>query len=130
MRDDTENGSVADYIPQSYFEKGCQEVHATIPKGAVGGFEFTVLQINLKEWHERPWKVCLRVLKESNKSKFNSYSVRNSVLIISHITFRDCRVDIFSNNLSRNSSKLLLLTGQLNTIWSTYLFYIDTAHLD
>ena len=29
--------------------------------------------------------VCLRVLKESNKSRFDSYSVRNSVLIISHI---------------------------------------------
>ena len=47
--------------------------------------------------------VCLRVLKESNKSRFDSYSVRNSVLIISHITFRDCRVHIFSDNLSRNS---------------------------
>ena len=32
--------------------------------------------------------VCLRVLKESNKSRFDSYSVRNSVLIISHITFQ------------------------------------------
>ena len=39
--------------------------------------------------------VCLRVLKESNKSRFDSYSVRNSVLIISHIIFRDCRVHIF-----------------------------------
>ena len=27
--------------------------------------------------------------------KFDSYSVRNSVLIISHIIFRDCRVHIF-----------------------------------
>ena len=27
----------------------------TIPKGIVGGFEFAVLQRNLKEWHERPW---------------------------------------------------------------------------
>ena len=53
-----------------------------------GGFEFTVLQRNLK-------KNCLRVLKESNKTKFNSYSVRNSVLTISHITFRDCLVHIF-----------------------------------
>ena len=44
--------------------------------------------------------VCLRVLKESNKSRFDSYSVRNSVLIISHITFRDCRAHIFSDNLS------------------------------
>ena len=47
--------------------------------------------------------VCLRVLKEINKSSFDSYSVRNSVLIIPHITFRDCRVHIFFDNLSRNS---------------------------
>ena len=47
--------------------------------------------------------VCLRVLKESNKSRFDSYSVRNSVLIISHITFWDCRVHRFSDNLSRTS---------------------------
>ena len=39
--------------------------------------------------------VCLRVLKESNKSRFYSYSVRNSLLIISHITFRDCRLNTF-----------------------------------
>ena len=39
--------------------------------------------------------VCLRVLKESSKIRFDSYSVRNSVLIISHITFRECCVHIF-----------------------------------
>ena len=38
------------------------------------------------------------VLKESGKSWFESYSVRNSVLIISHITFRDCRVYSFSRS--------------------------------
>ena len=43
--------------------------------------------------------VCLRVLKESNKGRFDSYSVRNSKMIVSHITFRDCRVHIFSDNL-------------------------------
>ena len=37
----------------------------------------------------------LRVLKESSKSNFDSFSVRNSVLIISHITFRDRRAQIF-----------------------------------
>ena len=47
--------------------------------------------------------VCLRVLKESSKGRLDSYSVRNSVLIISHVTFRDCRVHFFSDNLSRNS---------------------------
>ena len=47
----------------------------TIPKGIGGGFEFTVLQRNLKKWHKRPWtSLCLRVLKESNKSRFNSVS--------------------------------------------------------
>ena len=46
--------------------------------------------------------VCLRVLEESNKRRFDSYSVRNSVLIIFLITFRDCRVHIFAD-LSRNS---------------------------
>ena len=39
--------------------------------------------------------VCLRMLKESNKSRFDTYSVRNSVLIISQITFRDCREHFF-----------------------------------
>ena len=47
--------------------------------------------------------LCLRLQKESIKSKFNSYSVRNSALIISHITFRDCRMHIFSHNLFRKS---------------------------
>ena len=41
--------------------------------------------------------VCLRVLKESNESKFESYSVINSVSSISHI-FRDFRVYIFSRH--------------------------------
>ena len=49
--------------------------------------------------------ICLRVLKESNKSRFDSYSVRNSILIISHVTFQDCRVHIISDNVSRNSCK-------------------------
>ena len=39
--------------------------------------------------------LCLRVLKENNKSRFDSYRVRNSVLIISHIIVRDCRVQFF-----------------------------------
>ena len=47
--------------------------------------------------------ICLPVLKESNKSRCDSYSVRNGELIVSHITFWDCRVHIFSDNLSRNT---------------------------
>ena len=48
-------------------------MHATIPKGIVGGFEFTVLQRNLKELARKAMKMCLRVLKKSNKSRFDSY---------------------------------------------------------
>ena len=47
--------------------------------------------------------VCLRMLKESNNRRFDTYNDRNSVLIISHITLRDGQVHIFSDNLSRNS---------------------------
>ena len=34
---------------QLFRERLSEKVHATIPKGIVGGFEFTVLQRNLKE---------------------------------------------------------------------------------
>ena len=70
----------------------------------VSCFEFTVFQRKKFERMAReamgiyPW-----VLEESNKSGFDSYSVTNSVLRISHIAFRDCRVHIFSDNLSRNN---------------------------
>ena len=39
---------------QLFKERLSEKVHATIQKGLVGGFEFTVLQRNLQEWHERP----------------------------------------------------------------------------
>ena len=39
--------------------------------------------------------VCLLMLKESNNGRFDSYRVRNSVLIISQITVQDCREHIF-----------------------------------
>ena len=42
------------YYIQPFRGRLSEKVHATIPKGIVGGFEFTVFQRNLKEWHERP----------------------------------------------------------------------------
>ena len=94
---------IRDLYIQLFRERLSEKVHATIPKGIVGGFEFTLLQRNLKEWHERPWTYVCKLLKESNKRKFDSCSVRNGVLIISHIALRDCRVHTFSDNLSRHS---------------------------
>ena len=44
---------------QRFRESLSEKVHASIPKVIVGGSEFTVLQRNLKDWHERPWmNVC------------------------------------------------------------------------
>ena len=63
---------ILDY--QLFRERLSEKVHATIPKGIVGGFEFSVFQRNLKELERKAMGMCLRVLKESNKSRFNSYS--------------------------------------------------------
>ena len=54
------------------------------------------------------------MLKESSKSRFDSCSVRNSVLVISHITFRDFHVHIFSDNPSRNSCIYLVPYAPVN----------------
>ena len=80
---------------QLFRERLSEKEHATIPKGIVGGFEFTVLLKKFEKMTREAMDLCLKVLKESNKTKFDSYSVRNNVLIISHITFRDCCVHIF-----------------------------------
>ena len=97
------------YIRYSYFEKGCRKKCTRQTRKVL----WVVLSSLLFQRRAREaMDVCLRVLKESNKSRFDSYSVRNSVLIISHITFRDCRVHMFSDNLSRNSCILWSLSIQ------------------
>ena len=59
---------------QLFRERLSEKVHATISKGIVGGFEFSVFQRNLKELERQAMEMCLRVLKESNKRRFDSYS--------------------------------------------------------
>ena len=49
-----EGMKIKSYKIQLFRERLSEKVHATIPKGIVGGFEFTVFQRNLKEWHEKP----------------------------------------------------------------------------
>ena len=51
----------------------------------------------------RLWKPALTL---------SSYNVRNSVLIVPHITLRDCRVRSFSDNLSRNNCMLKCESSQ------------------
>ena len=69
-------------------------MHRTIPKGIVGGFEFTVLQRKLIEWHERPWPGHMK--GHGNIKESRGYWINNLLLLqellVSHITFRDCCV--------------------------------------
>ena len=60
-------------------------MHATILKGIVGGFEFSFFQRNLKELARKAMEMCLRVLKESIKSRFDSYSRQEQC--IDHISY-------------------------------------------
>ena len=60
------------FFIQLFWERLSEKVHATIPKGIVGGFEFTVRQRNLKELTRKAMDICLLVLKERNKSRFDS----------------------------------------------------------
>ena len=60
-------------------------MHATILNGIVGGFEFSFSQRNLKELARKAMEMCLRVLKESNKSRFDSYSRQEQC--IAHIPY-------------------------------------------
>ena len=80
---------------QLFRERLSEKVHATIPKSIVGGFEFLVVPKNLKEWQERPWAYICECLWKATKVGSTTTVVRKSVLIISHITFRDCRVHVF-----------------------------------
>ena len=85
----------------SYFEKGCRE--KSTRQGIVGGFEFSVFQRNLKELARKAMELCLRVLKESNKRRFDSYSRQEQC--IDHIPYYLSGLSRahFSDNLSRNS---------------------------
>ena len=81
-------------------------------------YEFTVLQKNLKELARKVMKMCLRVLKESKKSSFDSYSGQEQ--FIDHIPYYLSGLSRahFSDNLARNSCilKQLFISGSVNIV--------------
>ena len=87
----------------SRFEKGCRKKCTRQSRKVLWVVLSSLFFKEIWKNDRRDHWVCLRVLKERNKSRFDSYSVRNRVLNISHITFRDCGVHMFSDSLSRNS---------------------------
>ena len=70
---------------QLFRERLSEKVNATIPKGIVGGFEFSVLQRNLKELARKATEMYFRVLEESNKRRFDSYGCQEQC--IDHIPY-------------------------------------------
>ena len=84
---------------QLFRESLSEKVHAKIPKGIVGGFEFSVLQKNLKELARKAMEMCFRVLKESSKSRFDSFSRQEQC--IDHIPY--CLAGLSRAHFSRNS---------------------------
>ena len=87
----------------SYFEKGYRKSARDNPERYWAWFCIHCFSKKFERMSREAMDVYLRVLKASNKSSFDSFSVRNSVLIICHIIFWGCHVLIFSVNVSRNS---------------------------
>ena len=64
---------------QLFRERLSGKVHLTILKGIVGGFEFSCFQRHLKELARKAMDMCLRVLKESNKSSLRQLQSSGTV---------------------------------------------------
>ena len=116
----------------SYFEKGCQKKCSRQSRKVLWVALRALFQRNLKEWRGRPWRYVCEYYRKATKVGSTASVVTNSVLIISHITFRDCHVRISSDNLSRNSCILAHLSVSLRGMVYTcqeeslHIYYIVT----
>ena len=70
-------------LPYSYFEKGCRIKCTRQPRKVLWAVLSHFFSKKFERMAEEAVDIYLRVLKESNKSRLDSYSVRNSVLNIS-----------------------------------------------
>ena len=79
----------------SYFEKGCRKKCTWQTQKALWVVLSSLFcKESWKNWYERPWKCVCECYRKATKVGSTGTVVRNSVLIISHITFRDCCVHI------------------------------------
>ena len=85
----------------SYFEKGCRKKRTRQSWKVLWVILSALFFKEIIVWEATD--LCLRMLKESKIVGLTASVVRNSVLIISHNTFRDCRVHFVLDKLSRNS---------------------------
>ena len=91
----------------SYFEKGVRKSHTTVPKGGWFWVHSSSKKFERMAWEAMGLQVRLRMLKESNKSRFDSFSVRDSasIIIIPYYLLRLLRAIFFEivciNGISR-----------------------------
>ena len=71
--------------PCTAYNMHCREKCTRQSLKASWGFEFSVFQRNWKELARKAMEMCFRVLKESNKSRFDSYSRQEQC--IDHIPY-------------------------------------------
>ena len=101
----------------SYFNQGCRKkCTRQSRKGIVGGFEGTVLQRNLKEWYRKPQTYVYEYSRKATKVGLTASVVSNSVLIISHISFQDCRMHISCDNFLETAVYMYTLYT-IHSVW-------------
>ena len=73
--------------------------------------------------------ICLRVLKGKQQIRFDSYGVtiRNSELIVSHISFRDCRVHIISDTQRQFSENICTEDDLRSRIFGAFIVKFITC---
>ena len=86
------------------------------PERYCGWFSVHCFSKKFQRMAREAMQICLPVLKETNKSRFDSYSVRNKC--IDHIPYylSACRVHSFCDNLSRNSCMLITVVSALTPV--------------
>ena len=68
----------------SYFERGCRKNCSRQSRKVLCVVLYSLFFKEILKNAREAMDICLRLLKESNKRSFDSFSVINSVLIISH----------------------------------------------
>ena len=99
-------------------ERLLEKVHTTIPKG---DFKFTVFLMKFERVAQEAMDISLQVLKESNKSRFESYSVWGTVYWSCHILpFEIVACTFFSDNLSKQLYKIIVGMSYQQGIYNVY----------
>ena len=91
-------GNEFELFRETLSEKNPRKLHKPIPKGILGSFIISVK--SLKNMAGDAMDVCLRVLKEAHKNRYDTYSVRKvpcfaTVMQLKQYFLQNCKEEIF-----------------------------------